>query len=147
MFAPTGAAVQLPQLQPQVSAALDRAIQTGNPRAFMQLAGRAQLTTAQAMEYLRQNVQRAGGNPSEGAQRIGAALQQRLQTEQPQPRTAPGGEEQPGAGQQQGGGLFDGLLNGLKAFGNWILSLFGLGGNQGQQPQPGQQRTAPRPPQ
>ena len=140
MFAPTGAAVQLPQLQPQVSAALDRAIQTGNPRAFMQLAGRAQLTTAQAMEYLRQNVQRAGGNPSEGAQRIGAALQQRLQTEQPQPRTPPGAQDQPGAGQQQGGNP---IADFFKSIWQGFLRLFGLGGNdQGQrQPPPSGQRT------
>jgi len=112
----------------------------------MELAGRAQLSTAQAMEFLRQSVQRAGGAPSEGAQRIGEALQQRLQAEQPQsqPRQAPG-QDGPGANQQQGGifGLF-------KAIGDFFLSLLGLGGNQQpqqqQQPAPGPLTEQHRPP-
>ena len=134
MFAPAGAPVQLPQLRPNVAAALDRAIQSGDPAMFMQLAGRARLNPQQAMEYLRQNVQRTGGQPSEGAQRIGAALEQRLQAEQGrQPRQAPDGQGQPGAGQQQGGGLFEGIF---KAIGDFFKSIwnFFTGGNRQQAP-------------
>ncbi len=149
MFAPSGAPVQLPQLNPNVTQALNRAVQSGDPQVFMQIATRAGLNPQQAMEFLRQNVQRTGGQPSEGAQRIGAALQQRLQAEQGQgrePRQAPG-QEQPGAGQQQGGGPFDGLLNGLKSLWQGILSFFGLGGNdqQQRQPPPGQRTDQHRP--